>query len=155
MGLGFTALPGDIPRNLMLRDFEREEERKWGWLRDELKAGVEADETEEAHFVPLDVTALLQKAKARRDGHGYVFPSGGSPVDRDLGLHGGKWDEAQAGGYVSELLAEIGMAARRRFRWRPVTDRALRGVGVFRHRHYFVFFRELSEGGIGVITVLH
>ena len=67
MGLGFTALPGDIPRNLMLRDFEREEERKWGWLRDELKAGVEADEAE---FVPLDVAALLLKAKARRDAHG-------------------------------------------------------------------------------------
>jgi antitoxin ParD1/3/4 len=52
---------------LVRRDFEREEERKWGWLRDELKAGVEADETE---FVPLDVAALLQKAKARRDAHG-------------------------------------------------------------------------------------
>lgn len=57
-----------------------------------------------------------------------------------------KWDEAQADEYVSELVAEIGMTARRRSRWRPVTDRALRGVW---------FFRELSEGGIGVITVLH
>ena len=66
-----------------------------------------------------------------------------------------KWGEAQADEYVSELVAESGIAARRRSRWRPVTDRALRGVWCFRHRHYFVFFRELSEGGIGVITVLH
>ena len=66
-----------------------------------------------------------------------------------------KWGEAQADENVSELVAEIGIAARRRSRWRPVTDRALRGVWCFRHRHYFVFFRELSEGGIGVITVLH
>lgn len=57
-----------------------------------------------------------------------------------------KWDEAQADEYVSELVAEIGMTARWRSRWRPVTERALRGVWFFRHRHYFVFFRELSEG---------
>ena len=66
-----------------------------------------------------------------------------------------KWDEAQADEYVSELVAEIGMTARRRSRWRPVTDRSLRGVWFLRLAHYFVFFRELSEGGIGVITVLH
>ncbi len=66
-----------------------------------------------------------------------------------------KWGEAQADKYVGELVAEIGMVARRRSRWRPVTDRALRGVWFFRHRHYLVFFRELSDGGIGVVTVLH
>lgn len=47
------------------------------------------------------------------------------------------------------------MVSRRRLRWRPVADRALRGVWFFRHRHYFVFFRALTAGGIGVITVLH
>ena len=66
-----------------------------------------------------------------------------------------KWGEAQADEYVSELVAEIEMAARRRSRWRPVADRALRGVWFFRHRHHFVFFRALLDGGIGVITVLH
>ena len=66
-----------------------------------------------------------------------------------------KWGEAQADDYVSELIAEIGRVARRRSRWRPVADRALRGVWFFRHRHYFVFFRALKAGGIGVISVLH
>ena len=47
------------------------------------------------------------------------------------------------------------MVSRRRLRWRPVADRALRGVWFFRHRHYFVLFPALTAGGIGVITVLH
>jgi len=66
-GAGAYSSAGEYLQDLVRRDFEREEERKWGWLRDELKAGVEADE---ADFVPLDVAALLLKAKARRDGQG-------------------------------------------------------------------------------------
>jgi len=66
-GAGVYSSAGEYLQDLVRRDFEREEERKWGWLRDELKAGVEADEAE---FVPLDVAALLLKAKARRDAHG-------------------------------------------------------------------------------------
>jgi len=49
--------------DLVRRDYEREEERKWGWLRDELTPGTQADESE---FIPLDANAVLQKAKALR-----------------------------------------------------------------------------------------
>ena len=42
---------------------EPEEERKWNWLRGELKAGAEADEIQ---FILLDAEAILQKAKALR-----------------------------------------------------------------------------------------
>lgn len=63
-----------------------------------------------------------------------------------------KWDEAQADEYVSELVAEIGTSA---FPMAsgdgPRTARRL----VLPAPAYFVFFRELSEGGIEVITVLH
>ena len=66
-GEGIYSSAGEYIRDLMRRDFEREEERKWGWLRDELKEGAEADE---ADFVALDVAALLHKAKTRRDADG-------------------------------------------------------------------------------------
>ena len=66
-GTGVYSSAGEYIRDLVRRDFEREEERKWGWLRDELKAGVEAEESD---FVPLDAAALLLKAKARRDANG-------------------------------------------------------------------------------------
>ena len=50
----------------MQLNHEREEERKWNWLRGELKAGSEADESQ---FVPLDSEAILQKAKTLRGSH--------------------------------------------------------------------------------------
>jgi plasmid stabilization system protein ParE len=34
-------------------------------------------------------------------------------------------------------------------------DGALQGVYFFRHRHHYVFFRELSKKRLGVISVLH
>jgi len=63
---GLYSSADEYIRDLVRRDYEREEERKWSWLRDELKAGAEA---EESHFVLLDPGTLLAKAKARRDSH--------------------------------------------------------------------------------------
>jgi len=66
-----------------------------------------------------------------------------------------KWSEKQADAYVRELVAEIETVAVERHRWRPVLDEALKGVYFFRHRHHYVFFRELSKKRLGVISVLH
>jgi toxin ParE1/3/4 len=66
-----------------------------------------------------------------------------------------KWSEKQADAYVRELVAEIETVAVQRHRWRPVLDVALQGVYFFRHRHHYVFFRELSKKRLGVISVLH
>jgi antitoxin ParD1/3/4 len=62
-GAGVYRSAGEYLQDLVRRDFEKEEERKWGWLRDELKAGVEAEESE---FVPLDESALLERARTVR-----------------------------------------------------------------------------------------
>ena len=62
-GAGVCSSAGEYLQDLVRRDFEREEEQKWGWLRDELKAGVEADEAE---FVPLDATQLLERLRSAR-----------------------------------------------------------------------------------------
>ena len=34
-------------------------------------------------------------------------------------------------------------------------DEVLPGVFFFRHQHHYVFFRELSKGTLGVISILH
>ncbi len=66
-----------------------------------------------------------------------------------------KWGEQQADAYVRELVAEIETVSAQRHRWRPVLDEALKGVYFFRHRHHYVFFRELTKKRLGVISVLH
>jgi len=63
---GLYGSASEYIRDLVRRDYEREEERKWNWLHGELKAGAEADESQ---FVPLDAEAILQKAKALRGSH--------------------------------------------------------------------------------------
>jgi toxin ParE1/3/4 len=66
-----------------------------------------------------------------------------------------KWNEKQADAYVRELVAEIENVMVQRHRWRPVMDESLKGVYFFRHRHHYIFFRELTRKRVGVISVLH
>jgi antitoxin ParD1/3/4 len=54
-------------RDLVRHDYEREEQRKWQWLRQELKDGAEADESE---FVTLDAGSIIAQARKRKKKHG-------------------------------------------------------------------------------------
>lgn len=65
------------------------------------------------------------------------------------------WGEEHADQYVRNLVSAIQAVGGERYRWRSVQDEALPGVFFFRHRHHYIFFRELSEGTLGVISVLH
>ena len=60
---GLYTSPSEYLSDLVRRDYEQEE-RKWSWLREELKSGAEA---EASQFIPLDADALLAKAKSRRN----------------------------------------------------------------------------------------
>ena len=54
-------------RDLVRRDYEQEEQRRWTWLTDELTPGMMAAESE---FVPLDAASVIAEAKARKQAHG-------------------------------------------------------------------------------------
>jgi len=64
---GLYGSASEYIRDLVRRDYEREEQRKWLWLREELKAGAQADEGE---FVALDASSIIAEAKERRKKHG-------------------------------------------------------------------------------------
>lgn len=64
-----------------------------------------------------------------------------------------KWGEEQADKYLRALIEDIHSLAGQRHRWRPVPDKD--GVWFVRHERHYIFFRELSGGTVGVITVLH
>jgi antitoxin ParD1/3/4 len=66
-GTGLYASASEYIRDLVRRDYEREEELKWSWLRQELKAGVEAAESD---FLPLNADDLIREARARKSSHG-------------------------------------------------------------------------------------
>ena len=66
-GDGLYTSASEYIRDLVRRDYERSEESNWRWLREELKPGATADESE---FVPLDASEILKEAKAQRKARG-------------------------------------------------------------------------------------
>lgn len=65
------------------------------------------------------------------------------------------WGEPQADKYVRDLVDVMQRLGSNRGGWKPVPDPALRGVFFVKHASHFIFFKELTLGDIGVITVLH
>lgn len=63
---GLYSSTSEYIRDLVRRDYEQEEQRKWARLRQELGAGIEASESE---FVTLDAESLLTKARKRKKAH--------------------------------------------------------------------------------------
>ncbi|OPZ68578.1 MAG: hypothetical protein BWY82_02507 [Verrucomicrobia bacterium ADurb.Bin474] len=61
---GIYGSASEYIRDLVRRDFEREENRRWDFLRNELKAGMESDRGD---FVPLEGRDIIDEAKRRRN----------------------------------------------------------------------------------------
>jgi antitoxin ParD1/3/4 len=59
---GLYANVSEYVRDLIRRDFEREEARRWAWLKEQVQPGLEADESD---FVDLDAQEII--AEARRE----------------------------------------------------------------------------------------
>ena len=62
-GAGLYSSASEYIRDLVRRDYERVELRKWQSLREELKPGATASESA---FVTLDADAVISQAKVRR-----------------------------------------------------------------------------------------
>jgi plasmid stabilization system protein ParE len=65
------------------------------------------------------------------------------------------WDEDQADTYISGLIRSIEQLTEKHGVWRTLEDRRFTGVFFVRFKRHYVFFRELSEGALGVIAILH
>ncbi|NVN10722.1 type II toxin-antitoxin system RelE/ParE family toxin [Nguyenibacter vanlangensis] len=66
-----------------------------------------------------------------------------------------RWGDTQAEAYIRGLFDRFRAIAGRQFPWRPIP--AAFGVHgyVCRHEHHFIYWRELSDGAVGIVTVLH
>ena len=66
-----------------------------------------------------------------------------------------RWGEAQADRYIQGLFDSFAVAAGFGSSSRPIPAE-LGVVGyVYRYERHFVYWRELSDGDIGIVTVLH
>ena len=67
----------------------------------------------------------------------------------------GKWGEEQAIRYIEGLHEAIAQAAAGNIVWRKPIHPKLSKIYYIRFENHYVFFRELPNNLIGVITILH
>jgi len=84
----------------------------------------------------------VQKRAGRRLNEIYVYT-------RD------NWGKEQAALYIRGLFERFDEIAARKIPWRPIP--AEFGVEGFycRHEHHYIYWRVLSDGAVGIVTVLH
>jgi len=72
-----------------------------------------------------------------------------------------EWGEAQAEKYIKELHHHLQLLSEKKQLWRPLPSNLvippdLKLKAYFsKYEHHYLFFRELSEGTIGVMAILH
>ena len=66
-----------------------------------------------------------------------------------------KWGEAQAIRYIEGLHIAIAQAAAGEIPWRRLMHPKLTGVCFIRYESHYIFFRELPNDVVGVISILH
>ena len=65
------------------------------------------------------------------------------------------WGETQADKYIRGLNKAIEKAAYNKYLWRKIAHEEISGIYFVRYEHHYIFFRELSNGVLGVVNVLH
>lgn len=65
------------------------------------------------------------------------------------------WGEAQAQRYIRDLFERFEAIAARRFPWRPIPAEFGVDGYVCRYEKHFIHWKLLSDGGVGIVTVLH
>ncbi len=67
----------------------------------------------------------------------------------------GRWGEEQAERYIRGLFARFEDIAARRIPWRAIP--AEFGVEGYyaRFEHHYIYWRLLSDGAVGIVTILH
>lgn len=65
------------------------------------------------------------------------------------------WGEAQAERYIEGMFARFEAIAAREFPWRAIP--AEFGVSGFvcSYEHHFIYWKQLADGTVGIVTILH
>jgi toxin ParE1/3/4 len=66
-----------------------------------------------------------------------------------------QWGEEQAERYLAGLFARFAEIAERKVVWRPVPAAFGQPGYVCRCERHLIYFRELADGTVGIVTILH
>lgn len=84
-----------------------------------------------------------------------LLPHAKAQVDEIFDYTYQQWGEAQAVRYFRSLQLRFAAIASRQVPWRKIPEEA--GVDGYycRYEHHFIYWRVLSDGSIGIATILH
>ncbi len=87
---------------------------------------------------------------------GFLIQAGAAyRLDEIYRYTAGTWGEEQAALYIRGLFARFAAIAARDFPWRPVpVELGVNGF-VCRYGRHLIYWKELTNGDIGIVTVLH
>lgn len=89
------------------------------------------------------------------------FPAADKAQDKIWEYTSDQWGEAQAKKYIKGLHKHIEQLAEKQTPWRPLPTKFvippdLETKAYFSlYEKHFIFFRELSDGALGVMSILH
>ena len=66
-----------------------------------------------------------------------------------------RWGAEQADRYITDLFAAFGKIEVHGVASRPIPAEFAIDGSYFRYAHHFVYWRRLSNGDIGIVTILH
>ena len=66
-----------------------------------------------------------------------------------------RWGQEQADRYITGLFADFEKIDNHGVASRPIPAEFGIGGYYFRYAHHFVYWRRLSDGDIGIVTILH
>ena len=66
-----------------------------------------------------------------------------------------RWGSEQADRYITDLFAAFDKIERNGVASRPIPAEFVIDGFYFRHEHHFVYWRRLSNGDVGIVTILH
>lgn len=66
-----------------------------------------------------------------------------------------KWGEEQADKYLSGLFFRFEMIVSKEVLWRPVSPEFEIEAWVTRYEHHSVYWKQLEDGRVGILAVLH
>ena len=65
------------------------------------------------------------------------------------------WGEEQAEKYIEGLFTTMQKAASREILWRKIREQTLLDAYFVKYQRHYIFFRELEDDLIGIISIIH
>jgi toxin ParE1/3/4 len=65
------------------------------------------------------------------------------------------WGDAQAQRYIKDIFAQFEAIAARQFPWRAIPAEFEVSGFVCRYQQHFIYWKTLSDGSVGIVTILH